>query len=126
VAANCEELEEIMKSRFTTVEFPVFSDFTIHIEVASDFEKAVKKYPSIADVAGPEDHLADALTIYDGGHVCFIFLKSNTSAGTVAHEAWHAIRHMMQRMGVELDNEGVAYHLSYLVDEIFKFLKRRK
>ena len=112
-------------SRFTTVEFPVFSDFTVHIEMSSDFEKSIIKYPSISDMVDKFDEQADPLTIYDGGQVCFIFLRPNVSAGTIAHEAWHAVRNMFDCMGVE-DNETVAYHLGYLVDKIFKFVRRRK
>jgi hypothetical protein len=52
-------------------------------------------------------------------------LKPNVTEGTIAHESWHAILNMLVRVGADLDNEVVAYHLGYLVDEIVK-LKRSK
>jgi len=114
-----------VKARFTTVEFPVFSDFIVHVEIARNFEKAVKKYPSIADLSQKEDEEADALTVYDGGQICFIFLKSNVSVGTIAHEAFHAVEHMMKRFDVKLKGETPAYHLGYLVNQIFRFVRNK-
>ena len=115
-----------MRPRFTTVEFPVFAGFIVHIEITKDIQKAIKKYPGIASIAGPEDDETDGTTVYDGGQVCFIFLKPNVSAGTIAHEAWHATRYMLKRVGAKLDSEVVAYHLGYIVDKSYQFLRGRR
>lgn len=114
-----------MKSRYTTIEFPVFSDFIIHFEVARDFKKAIKKYPGIADMSTEDDNDADALTIYDGGQICFVFARPNASVGTLAHEAFHSVEHLLQRFGVKVEGEMAAYHLGYVVDKMFRFLRRK-
>jgi len=114
-----------VKSRFIVVKFPVFSDFVIHVETTKNFDKTIKKYPDILDAAGDNED-ADALTVYDGNFTAFIFLKPNASIEALADESWHAIRRMMIKMRVELDNEAVAYHLGYLVDKVFKFVRGRK
>ncbi len=51
----------------------------------------------------------------------YLLLNFDAGAGTVAHEAWHVVHHMMTRVGAELDNEVVAYHLAYLVRSITGF-----
>jgi hypothetical protein len=112
-------------SRYTTIEFPVFSDFIIHVEVAKNIEKAIGKYPSIADFSEEDTGESDGVAVYDGGQVCFIFLKPNVSVGTIAHESWHAIEHMMERFNVRPEGEVIAYHLGYLVDKVFRFLRRK-
>ena len=111
-----------MKSRFTIVEFPVFSDFIIHAEVTSDIHRSMEKYPGIVHLIDEVNEDADGTTVTDD-QICFIFLKSNVSTGTIAHEAFHAIEYMMDRFGVELTGETVAYHLGYLVDRIFKLIR---
>lgn len=114
-----------MKNRYMTVEFPVFADFIIHIEVARDFKKAIKQYPGIEDMSTKEDNDADALTIYDGGQMCFIFVRPNVSTGTLAHEAFHAVEHLLGRFGVKVEGETAAYHLGYVMDKAFRFLRKK-
>lgn len=99
------------------VEFPVFSGFTVVVERASDIEIAISQYPQMAHMAKDNDD-ADAVTLFDGAHTCYIFLKPAADPGAIAHEAWHAVLRMLTTMGVEGDNEVVAYHLGYLVNKI--------
>lgn len=51
----------------------------------------------------------------------FMILNFNASAGTIAHESWHAVRHLFKSLGVKLDNETVAYHLEHLVRFVTDF-----
>lgn len=51
----------------------------------------------------------------------FIFLKQDCSNGTIAHEISHAIWHMFGYYGVALEDEAVAYHLSYLINQFDNF-----
>jgi hypothetical protein len=114
-----------MKNKITIVEFPVFGDYLIHVEICSDLQKTVLKYPQTKDVDQLES--TNALTVHPHGEsFSFIFLKYNSSAGTVAHESWHAIRRMMEHMGIALDSETVAYHLGYLVNRITQFKRTGK
>lgn len=51
-----------------------------------------------------------------------MFFPLNANEGTIAHEAYHVVHAMFDWCGVrEFDNEMVAYHLGYLVEEIHKF-----
>lgn len=51
-----------------------------------------------------------------GSH--FIFLPWKCSDGTVAHEAYHAIHSMFEFMDSKPDDEMIAYHLGFIVDNI--------
>jgi hypothetical protein len=114
-----------MKNRIDIVEFPVFSDFTVHIEVTNDLGKTAESYPEIADIANEINENTDAVTMYAQGKVCYIFLQPDASAGTVAHEAFHAVENMMNYFEMELSGETSAYHLGYIVNRAFKLLRKR-
>lgn len=103
--------------RNITVEFTVFSNFTMVVEWVDDIEAAIKQHPSIAYMADTHS-AADAVALYDGDMTCYIFYNPGVSPGTIAHEAWHAIYSMFKRVGVKITDEVVAYHLGYLVDRI--------
>ena len=114
-----------MRNRIDIIEFPVFSDFIIHVEVTNDLGKTAEKYPSIADIAGEIDDRTDAVTLYANGKVCFIFLQPDASAGTVAHEAFHAVENMMSYFDMDLGGETSAYHIGYIVNRAFKLLRKK-
>ena len=67
----------------------------------------------------------EASHMSDDNSSCIVF-HPFSSAGTVAHECWHAVRNMLLSVQAELDNEVVAYHLSYLVDKITDRLYSQK
>src|ERR1700676_4769062 len=115
-----------MRNRIKIIEFPVFSNFIVHVEVTEELEKAVGKYPSIADMSNETDNeQMDAITGYDGGKVCFIFIRPDGSVGTRAHEGFHGVENMMNAFGVKLEGETPAYHIGYVVDHIFKLFRKR-
>lgn len=114
-----------MRSRHTIIEFPVFSDYRVHVEVSSDIKKSMQKYPEIKHI--DMDDNTNAIAVHeDDGNFSFIFFPYDVSVGTIAHESWHVIRNMMKFVGIELDSETVAYHLGYMVNHIVKFIKGRK
>jgi hypothetical protein len=117
-----------MRSRITLIEFPVLSDYIVHVEITSDLEKSMRRYPpcqeAIDELKG--DYACDALTVHTDETFSFIFFPHNASVGTIAHEAWHVVNRMMSLLSIETDNEVVAYHLGYLVDKIFRFMRRRR
>jgi len=117
-----------MKSRITHLEFPVFSKYTMHVEVTTDIQKSLAKYPETEyAMDGEENSNTHAIAVHIANEpFTFIFLPYNVSVGTIAHEAWHAIRRMMEYMDVDLDNETVAYHLGYSVDKIFNFVRGKR
>jgi hypothetical protein len=114
-----------MKNRIDRIMFSVFSDFIVHVEITSDIQKSIKKYPHIADLAEKADADSDGVTVYDEGQICYIFLKHDAAIGTIAHEAFHAVENMLKHFGVDFEGETPAYHIGYLVNRAFKFLRKR-
>ena len=115
-----------MKSKFTTVEFPVFAGYIVHIEITSDIKASFKKYKYTRDLdIDLEDTLAMAIHV-EGSGMSFIFLPYNASVGCIAHESWHVIRRMLDYLGADQDNEVMGYHLGYLVDKAFRFMRGKR
>lgn len=115
-----------MKSRITLIEFPVFCGYIVHVEVTSDFKKSFSKYKSTREVnLDANDTRAMAVHVNDIS-MSYVFLPPNASVGEIAHESWHVIRRMMEYMGVDDSNEAVAYHLGYLTQKIFNFVRRKR
>jgi hypothetical protein len=115
-----------MKSKYTTVEFPVFSDYIVHIEITSDIKESFKKYKYTRNLdMSLEDTQAVAVHVENTG-MSMIFLPYNASVGTIAHESWHVIRRMMEYLGADQDNEMMGYHLGYLVQKVFNFMRGKR
>src|SRR5277367_3651673 len=99
------------KNKIIHIQFPVFCNYRVHVEITGDLAATCKKYPETTGVV-IED--TDAICIHvKGDSRSFVFIQFGCTPGTVAHESWHVVRRMMEYMGVELDNEVVAYHLGY-------------
>ena len=113
-----------MRSKITTVEFPIFCDYIVHIEITSDMKKSLQKYKQTKSIE--TDDATGGLAVHTDGSFSYIFLPYNTSVGDIAHEAWHVVKHMMDYVGVELDSETCAYHLGFLTNKIFRFVRGRK
>ncbi len=113
-----------MKSRKLNVKFPVFGDYTVYIEMTDDMKKSLAKRKVTAPAISEIDNNAHAMVIHDDNASSYVFLPMKPAVGTIAHEAWHVIKGMMEYAGVELDNETVAYHLGYLVNKISKFVRK--
>jgi hypothetical protein len=113
-----------MKSKHFLIEFPALSHYVVHVEISSDIKKSLLKYPPTKSIEMEEN--THGLAVHTDNAFSYIFLPYDTSAGDIAHEAWHVIRHMMEYLSIELDNEAVAYHLGYMVNKIFRFLRGRK
>jgi hypothetical protein len=113
------------KSGHTIVHFPVFSDYTVHVEIAADLEDAVKKYKHTRDIeVGPD---VDGLAIHvDYEPISYLFVPPRCSVGTIAHECWHVVHRMLKHVGVDIESETVAYHLGYLVDKVTDFSRGGK
>ena len=115
-----------MKSRVKIIVFPVFCDYVVHVELTTDVAKSLSKYPSTKGVF-QETGITDAMSIHiTNENFSYIFLRYNSSVGTIAHESWHVVKRMMEHVGIELDSETVAYHLGYLVNQIFRFARGKK
>lgn len=56
-----------------------------------------------------------------------LFIEKRASLGVISHEAYHAVRSLFRSIGVEEhDEELTAYHLGYIVDQIYKIINDKK
>lgn len=109
------------------IRFPVF-DYIVHLIVTDDVTASRQKFDY---ELGSYDHDAHTIGMYswpdNNNAVGYLFLDSALiNYGTIAHEAWHCVRIVLERAGAKLENEVVAYHLEYIVNEIHKFLQKKK
>jgi hypothetical protein len=102
--------------------FPVFSNFQVHVVFSHDLSESYRRrYGHSVDVTR-----TDAFHRYtENGHSHLFFSIGECPIGTVAHESFHVVwALLLQWAGVEkdaIDNELVAYHLGYLVNEISSY-----
>jgi hypothetical protein len=111
-----------MRNRSTVVRFPVFNGYEVRIILAKAIARTASRLG--ADLSG-----AVAGYIYptpERPKVAWIVFGLDPDEATVAHEASHAVRALLQYVGAKNDNETFAYHLDYLVGKIHKFMKRSK
>jgi hypothetical protein len=106
------------------IKFPVFSNYTMFVVFSNDLcASRMARYGSAG--AGGESDTGAFVSLCSEG--CHIFLKPYASAGIVTHEAWHAVRALLVWAEArDFDNEVVAYHLGYLVNQITDFQNRVK
>ena len=101
------------------VKFPVFSNYTMFVVFSDDLCSARMQRYGDAGAGGESDTGAFVSRCSEG---CHIFFKPYAGAGIIAHEAHHAIRALLVWADVkDFDNEVVAYHLGYLVNQITNF-----
>ena len=111
------EMEEVF-----SLEFPVFG-YDLMVYYTDDIKRSrdtnIHGLGMIDEILGPN---VDGLHSYNKRFsLSHIFITPESSIGTIAHEVFHFIWQMMNYKGAELENEVVAYHLSYTLDEILKW-----
>lgn len=99
------------------VRFPVTANYCVRIivtdHIANSFEKRLGE--------GKIDGSTDGCCYHDHKGTTWMFLSPKITAGTVAHESFHVMYELLDYIGSKLENEIVAYHLGYLVDQIENF-----
>lgn len=114
------------KDKRFRVNFPALAHYEVRVDFTSNLKRALGRHKETknVDLSGPDDRYTDALAIHVSGEGrSFVFFKHGVTVGTIAHEAWHVVRHVLTYIGAELENEVVAYHLGYLVNEIVRHAK---
>ena len=102
------------------VTFAVWCYYDVHVVFTDSIPLSRKaRYGT----AGLSDGAGALHTYAQGGHAHLFFKIGDCPTGVVAHECWHAIYALMNDWaGVkEMDNEAVAYHLGYLVQQVVNF-----
>lgn len=117
-------MEKELKSRHINIKFPVLGEYRVRVVVTSDLKKSLEQHGIPADA---DDNSTYAMAVHeDGTGYSAIFLPYGANISSVVHESWHVIRRMMEYLGIELDNETVAYHLGYLTEKVYNFLRKGK
>ena len=102
------------------VTFPVFSKYRVHLIFAKDIHKSLDvRY---GDTSRHGD--ADAFCRHSKDGHTHIFMPFGVTDNTIAHECWHAVFEMFDYVAAGLDNESVAYHLGYLVEQVYDFKRK--
>ena len=105
------------------IDFPVFG-YRIGVVFADDVNRTAGYYFSKFE---PEKGTYAIHLPFTGENRAMIFLPFKADINTVTHEAYHAVRRMLEHIGIglyetagieQLDNETVAYHLGYVVGRI--------
>lgn len=116
-----------MRERQKTIKFPVWSDYTVRIIITRDFATSAKMHCD-SDV----EISCKALTIHIGDDndsetkQSFIFLMPDCDVDSLVHECWHVVYRMMDYFGASLEDEVVAYHLGYLTQQVYDFVKKQR
>lgn len=110
-----------MKNRATVVRFPVFGNYEVRVIQARDVKKTGQRLHAQLD-PGTTAAWVSSVT---NPMVAYLVFGPDADAGTIGHEASHAVRALFQAVGVRNDEESFAYHLGHLEARIHKFLKGR-
>lgn len=99
----------------STVELSVFP-YTVHFIYTDDISKSRKERDCILGTEN-ESYNCDGLHSYPKDFSSsWIFFTEMSSIGTISHECFHAVWNMFRYLGAKHNNEMMAYHLGYLVD----------
>jgi hypothetical protein len=101
------------------VTFDVMANYQVRLVLTDDLLKSAERLGSKPE--GP----ADAFCFHCKGEgKSYIFLRHDSPPDVVAHECLHIVQKIMGWCGViDADNEIMAYHLSHMVEAVYKFKK---
>ena len=107
------------------IEFKIFN-YTLWVCYTNDIVEARKGQNNCL---GPckEDKNIDGLHSYNK-HTpgqSAIFFTPDSSIGVIAHEIFHALWAMFKYIGAKLENEVVAYHLSFTLDTVLEYKNKK-
>lgn len=110
-----------MSNRRTSVRFPVFNNYVLHVLFARSVAATGKRL---------KEDLTDAEAAFVSKEnrpgVGWLVFGQHPTPDVVVHEAYHAITHLLTHVGVGRDEETFAYHLDFLVGRIHKFLSKKR
>lgn len=104
------------RERSFDLTFPVLARQKLTVVLTGDMESSWGKHLPEEKWSGEGDEAGLYWTDDKGTH--FIFLPWTASAGTVAHESYHAVHEMFTFVDAKPDDETIAYHLGFIVDHI--------
>lgn len=106
-----------LKERIKRLDIDPFN-YRVYIVITSSVQlSAAKRGVPVGDVVG-----AFHMTPDNGALTSQIVLPLDADPAVVAHEAFHCVWHIMQAIGAQMENEVMAYTLTYLITEILRFM----
>lgn len=100
--------------------FPIFSNYQVVIVFTENIPASVA-YLSDRDYFNTPYVGASTAACHllpeDRG-IGYVLFPLRIHAGAIAHECWHAIYGLMNFAGVKFEDEFIAYHLGYLVQQV--------
>lgn len=114
--------EKKLKERSTELIVEPFG-YTVTVIVSDDIHESARR--RIPDMEPNANWGAMTATVNSELH-SLIFLPDNVASGTIAHESFHVLWHLMRHIGAEFENEVMAYTLGYIVEEVTLFVKGKK
>lgn len=110
--------------RETFFTIPTIANYRIIIVLTKDIAASVAYLAERDNFFADNDRVQDCLACHlhpkDRGHSYLVF-GPNMAASSIAHECWHMIFNLMQFAGISLEDEFVAYHLGYAVQQVVDF-----
>lgn len=107
-----------LKERIKRLDIDPFN-YTAYIVITNSVQQsAAKRGAPVGEVVG-----AFHMTPDNGALTSQIVLPVDADPSVVAHEAFHCVWHIMQSIGAQMENEVMAYTLTYLITEILRFMK---
>ena len=93
--------------------------YEVYVVLTTDVNEARKRRNKIFG----ETSLDHAIAMHSSLHTGFsyLFLPYNCTPWVLCHEVFHTVWEIMHFIGAELENEVMAYLMSFLMKEINKF-----
>ena|ERR1017187_7950980 len=100
------------------IRFPVMANYHVRLVITDDLTKSGKERLGKGPLAN-----SDAFCSHIAGEgMSYLFLKHDSTEGTVAHECWHIVYRMFTWCGVQdFEDELTAYHISHMVEAVYEF-----
>jgi hypothetical protein len=101
------------------IDFHVYG-FSVYVVFSNDLVKSINARYNKINVPPSVQAMHCRETDNPWSHI--VFKLGDASAGSIAHESWHAVRYILDNWtGCDTGNETVAYHLGFLVDKVTEF-----
>jgi hypothetical protein len=110
-----------MTNRRAKICFPAFNGYEVRVILAGNVTRTCSRIQP-----GFGYCIAAFIPGEDSKRRGYLVLGLTPDAGTIAHEASHAIQELFRWAGARRDEETFAYHLDYLVGRVHKFLAKGK
>jgi len=117
---------------YKRISMPIYQQ-TLHIAICEDVEKEIlevrKKFYANVD----NFEFSGYAEAQDKHHLILLnkkYLRYDQpfAVSTIAHEAFHITNFVMKRVGIKPDvnnDEAQAYLLSWIIEEVYKFYKKK-